>query len=130
MIEAAKKSAYLRDVNKNSFTSPAQVMNSINELRQQELEVAGLNRHNKLKVVSENTARRAINLVTPVSFASGRVQNSSRQRALTDPKNAISCAAVWSAVTEGLLSGKFLHSWDEVSIELNTFDNYVNLRMT
>lgn len=59
--------------------------------------------------------------IVPVRIKHGGVQNSSRQRALSVPHNAISCAATWTAVTEGISDSRQIHSWDELSVELNGF---------
>ena len=58
------------------------------------------------------------------------MQNSSRQRALLDPRNALSYAATWNAVVDGIDDGRQVHSWDELSVELNGFGEKVKLYMS
>lgn len=130
IITAAKAIAFERDICKNSFSSSVEVLSAIEVLRKDEIDVQGGNRLANLPQMSENTARKLVKLVTPVTLSNGGVQNTSRQNALLDARNAISCASVYAAVSEGIKNGKFVHSWDEVSIELNSFDKYVELRMT
>lgn len=38
-----------------------------------------------------------------------------------DARNAISCAASWNAVSEGILKGNFVHSWDECGVMIHSF---------
>lgn len=68
--------------------------------------------------------------VTPVTVANGSIQNASRQWALRDARNAISCAASWTAISPGIQNGNFFHSWDECSVMLNSFDKKQSAKCT
>ena len=71
------------------------------------------------QIVSPSTSERAVRRVTPVNIPRGGVQNTSRKKALLDPRNALSYAATWNAVVDGIDDSRQIHSWDELSLELN-----------
>jgi hypothetical protein len=60
----------------------------------------------------------------------GAIQNSSWQNALLDPRNAISCTATWAAVTKDIDDASKIHSWDDLSIEVNGFGRKVPLLLS
>jgi hypothetical protein len=122
VIALATRIAEERDLMKDSFSSIDDVMATVNELRRDELEKEGKNPHATLPVLSKSTTYRIVNLITPVTVINGSVQNYSRRKALQDARNAISCAACWSAIALSLTNGKFVHSWDECGVMLNGFN--------
>lgn len=130
VIEDAIAAAEERDLNKDSCTSGADVMSVVDEMRREELTQLGRNPHATLPVLSRSTRARLVRRVTPVTVRNGSVQNSSRQRALRDARNAISCAATWLAVSDGILNGNFVHSWDECSLLLNAFNEKQTVKCT
>ena len=65
-----------------------------------------------------------------MTVANGSIQNASRQRALRDARNAISCAASWTAISQGIQNGNFVHSWDECSVMLNSFNEKQTVKCT
>lgn len=119
-----------RDLMKDSCTSLRDVMDIVDRLRREEELKMGRNPLANLPVLSYSTMRKVALKIAPVAVRSGTVQNESRRRALRDPRNATSCASVWSAVSSGITNGKFIHSWDEVGVMLNGFDEKQNLRCT
>ena len=80
--------------------------------------------------MNDSIYKRAVRRVAPVRIRRGGVQNTSRQRALLDPRNALSCTATWNAVADGADDGRKIHKWDELSVELNGFGKKVKLLMT
>ena len=126
VIKNATLAAEVNDASKDSATSTATILASIDTFRRNE-------QSNPLaspKTVSKSTSMRAVNRIAPVQVKSGGVQNTSRQKALLDPRNAISCAATWTAVTMGVVDPRQIHSWDELSIELNGFGKKLPLRLS
>ena len=102
----------------------------MDRLRRREQDECNENALSNPSSISRSTAQRALRKIAPVRIAHGGVQNSSRQRALMVPHNAISCAATWSAVTEDVDDRRQIHSWDELSIELNGFGKKTKLLLT
>lgn len=126
VIKNATQAAEVNDASKNSATSTSTILASIDKFRRDE-------QSNPLaspKTVSKSTSMRAVNMVAPSVVNSGGVQNTSRQKALLDPRNALSCAATWTAVTMGVVDPRQIHSWDELSIELNGFGKKLPLRLS
>lgn len=121
IIQEAIQIAERRDLSKDSCTSTADVMDIVNDLRHKEEERNGRNPLAALPPLSYSTMRKIAMQVAPESVKSGAIQNASRKRALCDPRNAISCAAVWTVVVADIGNGKFIHSWDEVGVMLNAF---------
>lgn len=113
---------------KDSCTSISDVMDVVDVMRRQERGAWGVNSGADLYKLRDTTRRKYALSVAPITVKNGTIQNASRKRALCDPRNAISCASVWSAVASGITNGKFIHSWDEVGIVLNGFDSKQNLR--
>ena len=95
-------------------------MSVVDNLRREELAHMGLNPY--LPVLSRCTKSRVVQKVTPQRIKNVSIQNPSRQRALSDARNAISCAATWLAVSDGFANGNFVHSWDECSVMLKAFN--------
>ena len=93
----------------------------VDQLRREEMTQLGHNPHATLPILSRSNRSRNVKKITPVIVTNATVQNPSRQRALQDARNAISCAATWLAVSEGILNGNFVHSWDECGVQLNAF---------
>ena len=120
-LNAAREIAEVNDLSKDSVTSPQCVIDSIELCRRREQDDNGGNLLAAPVRVSMSTYRRAVRKVTPIRVMRGAIQNSSRQNALLDPRNAISCAATWAAVTKDVDDARQIHSWDELSIELNGF---------
>ena len=109
-----------KDLRKDSCTSGVDVMSVVDNLRREELAHMGLNPY--LPVLSRCTKSRVVQKVTPQRIKNVSIQNPSRQRALSDARNAISCAATWLAVSDGFANGNFVHSWDECSVMLKAFN--------
>lgn len=130
IIREATLIAERRDLMKNSCTSTSDVMEIVNELRHKKEEAAGRNPHAVLPEFCYTTQRKIALDVAPVNIKNGSIQNASRKRALRDPRNAISCASVWSAVSSEVKNGKFIHSWDEVGVMLNSFGEKQDLLCT
>ena len=84
-------------------TSPMVVLDVLDSNRRTELEAGGGNGLGALRPISLSTRKRVLRRIVPKRVNSGGVQSTSRQRALLDPRNAISCAATWSAVTTGVV---------------------------
>ena len=74
-----------------------------------------------------STCAQLVRRVTPNTVKNGSIQNPSRQR---DARNAISCAATWLAVSDGILNGNFVHSWDECGVMLNAFNEKQTVKCT
>ena len=110
-----------RDLRKDSFTSNSDVMAMVNDLMREEQEEMGHNPRAALPTFCGSTQGKIVKQITPVDVTNGSIQNASRQRALKDPRNAISCAASWNAVAAGVPNGRFVHSWDECGVMLNAF---------
>ena len=125
VIETARKQAEERDLSKGSATSAQEVLDSVDRHRRAEMEQKNLNSHAVLQAMSSSTRKRVLKDIVPMRIRSGGSQSKSRQKALLDPRNAISCAATWSAVTEGVIDPRQIHSWDELSVELNGFGNKI-----
>ena len=126
VIKNARLAAEANDASKDSATSTAAILASIDSFRRNE-------QSNPLaapKAGSHSTNMRAVHDVAPVIVPSGGTQNNSRKKALLDPRNAISCAATWTAVTMGVVDPRQIHSWDELSIELNGFGKKLPLRLS
>ena len=49
---------------------------------------------------------------------------------MRDARNAITCAATWLAVSDGILNGNFVHSWDECGVMLNALDEKQTVKCT
>ena len=98
--------------------------------RREEQNQLGRNSHASLPVLSRSTCARLVRRVTPNTVNNGSIQNPSRQRALRDARNAISCAATWLAVSDGILNGNFVHSWDECGVMLNAFNEKQAVKCT
>lgn len=130
VITAAIAQAEALDLSKNSCTSSKEVVSIIDRLRHEEQDALGENPHALLPKLSASTARKLVKKVTPVSVTNGSVQNTTRMKALTDARNSILCAATWAAVTEGIENGKFIHSFDEVGVMLNAFNEKQTLKCT
>jgi hypothetical protein len=130
VINNAQGIAEIKDLSKDSATSSHEILKSIDQFRRSEQDEAGSNSLSCPLVVSASTYKRAVRRVAPISIRRGGVQNSSRQRALLDPRNALSCAATWNAVADGVDDARQIHSWDELSVELNGFGKKVKLLMT
>ena len=130
VISNAQGIAEVKDLSKDSATSSHEILRSIDQLRRSEQDESGSNSLSCPPVVSDSTYKRAVRRVAPVRIRRGGVQNTSRQRALLDPRNALSCAATWNAVADGADDGRQIHSWDELSVELNGFGKKVKLLMT
>ena len=130
IILEAIKIAEMRDLSKGSCTSTADVIEIVDGLRHQELEQMGRNPLAPLPQLNYSKMRGIALEVAPVAVLNGSIQNESRKRALCDPRNAISCAAVWTAVAADITNGKFIHSWVEVVVELNKFKQKQKLRCT
>ena len=105
-------------------------MEIVNQLRHQEEEAAGRNPVAVLPEFCYTTNREIALDVAPIAVTNGAVQNASRKRALKDPRNAISCASVWGAVSSEVKNSKFIHSWDEVEVMLNSFGEKQDLMCT
>ena len=129
-IEKTKKHAEERDLAKDSATSSNDVLDVLDSNRRTELEAGGGNGLGTLKPFSPSTKKRLLHSIVPIRPKSGGKQSTSRQRALLDPRNAISCAATWSAVTTGVVDPRQIHSWDELTVELNGFGKKKKLYMT
>lgn len=114
----------------DSATTSRQILDNVDRLRRREQDECNENALSNPKCISRSTAQRALRKIVPKRIAHGGVQNSSRQRALMVPHNAISCAATWSAVTEDVDDRRQIHSWDELSIELNGFGKKTKLLLT
>ena len=130
VISNAQGVAEIKDLSKDSMTSSREILRSIDQFRREEQDKAGANMLSCPPVVSTSTCMRAVRRVAPIRIRRGGVQNTSRQRALLDPRNALSCAATWNAVADGVDDGRQIHSWDELSVELNGFGKKVKLLMT
>ena len=130
VISNAQGVAEIKDLSKDSTTSSREILRSIDQFRRIEQDKAGANSLSCPPVVSTSTCKRAVRRVAPIRIRRGGVQNTSRQRALLDPRNALSCAATWNAVADGVDDGRQIHSWDELSVELNGFGKKVKLLMT
>jgi hypothetical protein len=122
VISKAVAVAEERDLSKYSCTSNAEVMSIVNDLRREEQEESGRNPFAVVRSFSRSTVGKIVRQITPVSVHNGSVQNASRQRALKDPRNAISCATSWNAVAAGVPNGAFVHSWDECGVMLNALN--------
>ena len=118
VISNAQGVAEIKDLSKDSMTSSREILRSIDQFRRVEQDKAGANSLSCPPVVSTSTCMRAVRRVAPIRIRRGGVQNTSRQRALLDPRNALSCAATWNAVADGVDDGRQIHSWDELSVEL------------
>ena len=129
-IDKTRKHAEERDLAKDSATSSSEVLDVLDSNRRTELEARGGNLLGTLKPYSPSTKKRLLRKIVPVRPRSGGKQCKSRQGALLDPRNAISCAATWSAVTTGVIDPRQIHSWDELSVELNGFGKKTKLYMT
>lgn len=130
IISEAIAIAEQRDLNKDSCTSNGDVMSIVNDLRRKEQEEMGCNPFAVMRRFSRSTVGKIVRQITPVTVSNGSVQNASRQRALKDPRNAISCAASWNAVTDGIPNGAFVHSWDECGVMLNEFNQKQKVKCT
>ena len=130
MIELAIAAAEERDPRKDSCTSSADVMSVVDEFRREEQTELGRDPYARLPVLSYSTCARVVREVVPVTITNGSVQNPSRQMALRDARNAISCAATWLAVSEGIINGNFVHSWDECGVMLNAFSEKQTVKCT
>ena len=122
VILAAREEAVARDLWKDSCTSTDDIIAIVDEFRRIEVSEMGGNPLADLPTVSPSTKRIWRLRIAPIRAPNGGVQNSSRQRALMDSRNALSCAASWPVVSAGITNGKFIHSWDECSVSLNSFN--------
>ena len=130
VIKKAIAVAEERDLNKDSFTSNSDVMAMVSDLMREEQEEMGHNPRAVLPTFARSTQGKIVKQITPVNLANGSIQNASRQRALKDARNAISCAATWNAVAAGVPNGRFVHSWDECGIMLNAFGEKQSVKCT
>ena len=130
VISNAQGVADVKDLSRDFATSSQEILKSIDKLRRSEQDEAGANSLSCPPVVSRSTFKRAVRRVAPVIIPRGGVQNTSRKKALLDPRNALSCAATWNAVVDGIDDSRQIHSWDELSVELNGFGKKVRLHMT
>ena len=130
VIAASLAEAVQRDLGKDSLTSMEELMTLVEKHQSNEEEAQGRNSLNRRRPVSATTQRKTVKRITPVLVRNGGVQNNSRNKALKDCRNAISCDATWPAVAEGITNPKFIHSWDECSVMLNAFDKKQNLLCT
>ena len=130
VISNAQGVAEVNDLSKDSATSSLEILRSIDHFRRSEQDEAGANSLSCPTLVSPSTSKRAVRRVAPVIIPRGGVQNTSRKKALLDPRNALSCAATWNAVVDGIDDSRQIHSWDELSVELNGFGKKVRLYMT
>ena len=130
VIKKAIAVAEERDLRKDSFSSNSDVMAMVNDLRREEQEEMGHNPRAILPTFCRSTQGKIVNQITPMNVPNGSIQNASRQRALKDPRNAISCAASWNAVAAGVPNGRFVHSWDECGVMLNAFNEKQPLKCT
>lgn len=130
VITNAQGVAEVKDLSKDSATSSQEILKSTDHFRRIEQDEAGSNSLSCPPVASDSTYKRAARKVAPIRIRRGGVQSSSRQRALLDPRNALSCAATWNAVVDGIDDGRQVHSWDELSVELNGFGKKVKLYMS
>lgn len=121
VINKSRDVAEERDRAKDSASSAKEILEDLDGHRRTELENNNLNRHATLRPLSTTTKWRLMQDIAPVRVKCGGLQSTSRQRALQDPRNALSCAATWSAVTAGVNDPRQIHSWDELSVELNGF---------
>ena len=129
VITNAQGVAEAKDLSKDSATSSQEILKSIDHFRRIEEDEAGADSLSCPPVASDSTYKRAARKVAPIRIRRGGVQNSSRQRALLDPRNALSCAATWNAVVDGD-DGRQVHCWEELSVELNGFGKKVKLYMS
>jgi hypothetical protein len=121
--DAVKKTtdvAEERDRAKDSASSIEEILEDLDGHRRTELENTGLNRHATLRSLSTTTKWRLMQEIAPVRVKCGGFQSTSRYRALQDPRNALSCAAT-AKVTAKVKDPRQIHSWDELSVELNGF---------
>jgi hypothetical protein len=130
VISKAVAVAEERDLSKYSCTSNAEVMSIVNDLRREEQEELGRNPFAVLRRFCKSTVGKIVRQIKPVSVHNGSVQNARRQRTLKDPRNAISCATSWNAVTAGVPNGAFVHSWDECGVMLNAFNEKQKVKCT
>ena len=98
VLRAAIEEAEARDLRKDSYTSTDGVIAIVDEFRRIEATEKGRNPLTRLPALSKITKRNEVMQVAPVKVPNGGVQNSSRQRALMDSRNALSCAAFWPVV--------------------------------
>lgn len=130
VITAASLIAEDRDMMNDSFASNEDLMSVVDSLRREEQEKQGKNPLARLPVLSKSTTTKIVKLITPVTVINGSVPNTTRRKALLDARNAISCAACWNAITEGIVNGKFVHSWDECGVILNAFKETRKFKFT
>ena len=130
VIKKAIAAAKERDLNKDSFTSNSDVMELVNDLMREEQEELGHNPLAHPQNFCRGTEGKIVKLIVPVNVPNGSIQNASRQRALRDTRNAISCAASWNAVAAGVPNGRFVHSWDECGFSLNAFNEKQEVKCT
>ena len=121
VINKSRDVAEERDLAKDSATSGKEILEDLDNHRRTELEENKQNRHATLPPLSTSTKRRYLKNIVPIRVKCGGVQSTSRQRALQDPRNALSYAATWSAVTASVVDPRQVHSWDKLSVELNGF---------
>lgn len=122
VINAAREEAGAKDLRKDSCTSADEVMALVDVFQRQEKTRLGRNPLAMLPPLSSSTRRKIARRVAPIVVRNGGVQNTSRFKALFDGRNAISCAATWPAVTQGITNPKLIHSWDECAVKLNPFN--------
>ena len=128
VLRAATEEVEARDLRKDSCTSTDDVIAIVDEFRRIEATEKGRNPLARLPALSKSTKRNVVMQVARVKVPNGGVQNSNRQKALIDSSNALSCAASWPVVSAGISNGKFIHSWDECSVMLNSFNEKQTLR--
>ena len=129
IINESKLIAEANDLKKDSASSSQTFLDNVDRLRRLKHEKMDMNVFSKPANLSRSTEQRALRKIVPVRLKGG-LQNTSRQRALLAPHNAISCAATWTAVAEGIDDPRQIHSWDELSIELNGFGRKAQLLLT
>ena len=98
VIAASLAEAVQRDLEKDSLTSTEELMTLVEKHKTNEEEAQGRNSLHRRRPVSATTQRKTVKRITPVLVRNGCVQNNSRNKALKDCRNAISCAATWPAV--------------------------------
>ena len=126
-MKSSKITAEENDLKKDSASSSQTILDNLDRLRRLEQERNALNSHSKPVTLSRSIEQRALRKIVPVRIDHGGIQNSSRQKVLLVPHNTISCAATWAAVVDDISDPRQIHSWDEVSIELNGFGRKTKL---
>ena len=130
VITAAKAIAESGDLQKDSFCSTDDLMSTVYDLIREEQDSLGRNPYCTPRVLNRSTTTKLVKIITPITVDNGSIQNSTRQKALMDVRNAISCAATWNAISEGIRNGNFVNIWDECDVMLNEFNQKQKLLCT